>query len=414
MTDPNWYSDRSRYTTGLQQCLRKRYLTYHSMSGYGISPTAVSLTLETGIAAHEALALIMLYAKGHGHEVPPKEMIRSAILTATESYREKAKAGFSDDEAERSRAFTIDEQCALVEGLVWGWTRGQLKDMLDRFEILHVEEEMPLPLSEGIVWQARSDLVLLERSTQKLSGFDWKTTSSRVEEGDDKFVEGFSDDLQLAMNALAIEHKLGMRVEQFFVGALLKGGRGRFRKKGQEPKAEVRQYSDLLYAKLSPPSPPMQREWRFDTSGYWWDKAPLWQQGLAQQPQSPIERWVGELMPLPTLQENFALLGPYPRPSALMSRLPAQILAHEGEWIQRLTLLHDGTPWHKEEFQAKLDALVPPSWQCRSYGERCAFLGLCKQEVGWESPLEGGRFKQRVPHHAQELGQMTERLGGGE
>jgi len=432
MPDQTWYTDNSRRQTGFE-CPRKRYLTYHAITGYGIQPMKPSMALEVGIAVHEGLAGVLRWCRDHDAAealerwkigpdnpllaqpgtvgMPPKEVCRAAIQSAIDAFIKTISAGggFTSAEQGFDPSFTQEEQCALIEALCWGWIRGQLPSFIAEHQVIMVEEEAPIEVKPGIVLQTKSDIVTRERSSKQLCVHDFKSTSSRVDDESSDFVGGFLDDLQLAGNIAGIEAKLGERVEGFYIHALLKGGRGRFKKKGQEPTA-TRQYSDLVYAKLSPPRPPVQREWRVDTSGYWWDKQPVWQMSFGQPAEvSAVEHYILNLLPLPTLQACFARLGPYLRPSDMIARLPRQVAAHEEDWLQRLWRLHDsGLPWSDLRFQELLDEVIPPSWQCKSYGEMCAFYDICRLRGNWRDPLGNG-FKLRKAHHEQEAEQMKER-----
>jgi hypothetical protein len=90
------------------------------------------------------------------------------------------------------------------------------------------------------------------------------------------------------------------------------------------------------------------------------------------------------------------------------------MLAEEIRWQGILWDLYEYQqkfPWASPEFQAKLDELVPQSWNCRPFGKehQCEMTKICFRESGWDNPLAMGGYQPRLPHHTPETEQAVAR-----
>lgn len=401
-----WLTDRSRIMKGLQNCPTARYWEFHfGPLGMGISSKGFSLALWTGIALHEMLeSVLTLYklaqdAAGRATIAPEavdRSQIRIAIAESLKASVEAAKLAGFDEEANE---FVLMEQSNLAEGLVWGWLRACLPKFLQDYEIVALEKELPIdltaapmtPLQLDIRLQTRPDLVLRSRATGKLLIADWKSLGSgRISDG---YVQEYRTSVQMAVGTLATEKHFGEPVESYSIFVFCKGGREVFESRGVRS-ATKRNYSHLLYAKFKPPSPPLDNG-SFELKGYWVDKQPSWEQEWlrADSSQSIMEAWV-EKLPLETLYEMYAEIGPYPRQDYMATDFLEVLKGEELRWAKLSSQHRGGYPD---------SALIPKSYDCHSYGRQCSFYDLCfKIGDAWKDPLGSGKFKLREPHHADE------------
>jgi hypothetical protein len=141
---------------------------------------------------------------------------------------------------------------------------------------------------------------------------------------------------------------------------------------------------------------------------------PVWEASKANDPTlSPAEFWAMWL-PQPVVEKQVFLVGPMQTINVQVEKLKRMIVGEEHHWQDLLWQLHDyqieGHGWESREFQAKLDALVPASYECRKFGAtyECEMTKLCFEQAGWENPFEIG-YVPRRPHHAPEMLAAVER-----
>jgi hypothetical protein len=133
-------------------------------------------------------------------------------------------------------------------------------------------------------------------------------------------------------------------------------------------------------------------------------RTPIWcprNSGLSQLPVSVLEKVIFVLGPMNRQDAQLTSL------KRGVSRGGAQLAGHA---LESLRTAGPGPGWATEEFQARLDELIPRSWNCRPYGKehQCEFVKLCFKHSGWQDPLSLG-FVPRRPHHAPELEQAISR-----
>ena len=406
-----WYVDRSRYELGLQHCLAARHYEYNHL-GTGIRAGRRSLPLLTGTGAHEPIADILQVVKAGG--VPSDADIRTLIDGAQDRFMGAAEAGFSVREGPPmnpiDHAFTVKEQCALIEGMTWGWARTVLPVILEHFTIMAVEEEYLLELDPDyrgfqLVLQTTPDFVARDRRTGELGVHDPKTAAKI----DDRWRAGWVMSAQMMVQTRAAELAYEEPCTHYWIHGLLKERRGKFTSKGRE--TGERQYSHLLYASIEPHNPPVNKGTKWKTSGYWIDKRPIWETTFSQNEAGmrPVEWWVKNGLTNEELGEMFVLAGPYQRQGHMIDQLLKEMVTHERWWIDTY-LDHGPAP----EWSGR----IVRSWQCQ-YGpgfEPCSFIPLCQQQAGYEDPLRmpSAKFVRREPHHdAEKVLQQQQTQGEG-
>lgn len=426
-----WFVDRSRYLAGVDDCEMARYLEYHSGPyGYGIRRTANSMTALTGTYTDQALTGVLLNAAAAqqaGTDIgdPHNDVFRKIVGQAVTDYQTEVKAkGFLEEQNITNLTHTMMEQSALIEGLFWSWVLGQLPGLLRDHTIIAVQQEesyvipgtctcgmdadnpkyydhMEHSNCNGICIMSKPDFLTRRKADNRVCQHDFKTSGSQI---NDNYLESHRDSVQMAIQSLGVEARMGEPIAQYYIHALAKGGRGVFSKRGQDTTGmPKKQYSDLCYAKWMLPNPPISDKTIVDYKGFWYDKHPSWEANFPDVPPGwrPMEYWV-VLMPKDILYAQTVLCGPYDRPTHMMNDAVEHVLGEERRWIAALWKIHEGE---------SVNLHVSRSYDCHKYGaeHRCQYYQICFKGQGWNDPLNSGYYELRVPHHDPELQQMVAR-----
>jgi hypothetical protein len=450
------YTDRSRQEDGLAWCLRRRWHRYHGGSnGYGIIGVARNIPLLTGQGAHSALAgVLRTLAVGSAAPTFPlnehaRAQVRAAIRSAQDEYRaevERAKKrlqSVNEDAVER----TVNEQCALVEGITWNWTRQQLPILLAEHEIVAVEEEEWFVIGcdcpagrkranktlvkkkmkkeeladhqkadcNGLVHQARPDFVTRRRSDNQFGVDDFKTSSYDV--GEDE-VELYRTSPQQATQTLAVERRIGEKVSHYTLHVLHKGGRRRMYSGPNEYKGPYQQQVHYCYVGFEPGVTEDKFSTKSGQGGVpWYKKTSTWEIN-PERPKgwTPVEYVVENVMSEAERNALLTRLGPYDRQTWM---IPGHLRSVEAEelvrWPRRNWDVYNDATGHPDRqgnatrraipLKDALDEHIPQSWQCKKWGRMCSYLPICTGEIPTtiEAIMESGLYQLRVPHHEPEL-----------
>jgi len=277
--------------------------------------------------------------------------------------------------------------------------------LLKEFDIVDVEREELLNIEhEGylIGQMGRPDFIARRKSDGVLTLHDFKTTSS-VDEG---YVASFRNSVQMAIGTAAVEARRGEPVPQYYVWALVKGGRNKFKKQGQQDGFK-KQFSDFCYVNYSPGNPPIT-EPSVRTTGYWADKTPVW-----ELPHPSPSEWLIDTLPESNLWSHFVQIGPYDRQTHMIRQYLLAMKNHEVGWIKNLWKAYQVEQlqgWDNEVYQDLLTVLFPRSYDCQGYGSPCPFVKICfREDDNWKDPLGSGKYIRREPHHEPEVVQFRER-----
>ncbi len=441
-----WPTDRTRFKVGVGRCARARYLGYH-FDGVGLAPKAESLPLATGLYTHqgvEAFGRIL----AEQDRLPTLEETREIVARVRAAYVAKVEArGFLGILGGEQTTETILEQSALISGLLWALRLKLLPWLHQTYRLLSVEQERlhflsctcgagPLDADEhvrrecqGVVLMLRSDLLAQRRGATTLAYFEVKTTGWESS----AWAEQWEIDPQLGLGTLDVDRLFGAEVAELYIVGLNKGPR---RREKDEPEGRRKQLSALCYGYRRPGNPPLlaeewlpSYEWTTDDgetkrasrahrrAGVWeipTGDSTTWRAYSSQDPSlSPEEFWV-RLLPASVLDKVCFLLGPMNRQDQQIASVRRAMLGEEARWQQvlwDLYALQQTHPWASDAYQARLDTLVPQSWQCRPFGKehQCAFVPICCREAGWDDPLASDRYEARRPHHVLEADQWRAR-----
>jgi hypothetical protein len=445
-----WLTDRSRYKQGTSRCQRARYLGYHfGATGYGITARRESLPLVTGISAHqglEAFARILLT----DDRLPNLAETREVVQTITEEYIARVGArGYRGILGGRETDETVQEQCALLSGLLWVLRLKFLPWLHQTYKVMHVEEERlhflsctcgapPLDTDEhirrgcaGKAIMIRTDLLAQRRGGASFAYFECKTTGWESS----AWAEQWETDPQLALGTVDAREQWGADVTELYIVGLNKGRRQKDRY-GDSDDERKKQQSPLCYGYRRPGNPPLATddwlpsyEW-VDANGEVkrkskahrragiWELAdsdwPTYKAYLSANPGlSPSEFWV-RWLPESLTDKICFTLGPLNRQDQQLASLLRNIDGEEDRWQAALWRLYEAQrtwAWASPEFQALLDECIACSWACRPFGREheCEFVPICHRYPGWDDPIGSGHYRPRLPHHAPELQQAIAR-----
>jgi hypothetical protein len=228
---PPILTDRTRYQTYLD-CPRRRWWAFEwgaaPGSPGGVVPVMLSMPLSTGIYVHEGIAHILRH-------VDTTEAVEEAVHLACANYAQQVAArGLRTEPVEPSlaadqNAFTAREQQALIEALIRAYAQAQLPILLAEYDVIEVETERLMPLSDDgddgvgrdfgrLLWQSRADALLRQRSSGdhyvlslKTSGGAWDRRKEAENRHDVQGLseaaayEWFFDDIRAALASRVLE-----------------------------------------------------------------------------------------------------------------------------------------------------------------------------------------------------------------
>lgn len=455
-----WFTSGTPIRLGQQTCEMARFLEYHAgVQGVGFRKKAQAVPLATGAGVHTGLELvggwILDWQTGHpGQRLlqVPDEVVAWGAIEAAERYEAKALAkGLeltkTDVDAAAAVKQLILEQKTLIEAQVWIYCLGRLPFMLSQARLLDVEREEGPVLDctcglgdwvgtwqqhgargcQGIVAQGRADflwemvdggaIVYEEFKTKATSNYGWD--------------QGWEHSGQLRMNMESASRRLGKDVATAYVPVLYKGRRDRIdREEKTLPKI---QQSPLVYGWFDPGAPPLRpADWAsrykwFDDWGKGHTLPRTYRRQLvsaedvelpSENPNavtfradaSRVERWVrGWILPI-QYPELLKVLGPFPKPRALMQDAVNALVINERRWrddvahVRSLGLFQPGDVHVTADGQRlDLSHFIVRSWACTGFdGTPCQFKPVCHKEPGWEQIEALDRYEIRTPHHQQE------------
>lgn len=464
-----WFTSGTPISIGQHDCAYARWLEYHAgPHGCGYRKRGQQVPLATGAAVHRGIELIGKWILDwqHAHAGQrlfnaPDEVIAWGATEAAAGYEQKARArGLELTKRDVDSAAAINtlilEQRTLIEALVWIYATVRLPFMLASYRLLDVErEEAPVIdctcglgdwLSDwqthdkrgckGIVMQGRSDFLWEHIDTSQIAYEEFKTKAT----ANYGWEQQWEHSGQLFRNMEAGTRRLGKEISEAFVPVLYKGRRDRLNRDDKtQPKT---QQSPLVYGYYDPgngmnrmPEWAARYKWYDDygkghTLPRTFERKPIWDESLPllatsnpngvqqfREDSSRVEQWVkGWITPI-QCAEILKVLGPFPKPRAMVEDYLTALLVEEADWRSRVDQLRQLKLYEPSSVfvadggdQIRAAHFVSRSWACTRFdGSRCQFKPLCFHEPGWES-IEGmvaadgvtKMYEVRTPHHAEE------------
>jgi hypothetical protein len=272
-----------------------------------------------------------------------------------------------------------NEDKALLNGLAWVYYLYGLPNILADYEVVGVEQELQTPFqfpnhNTHLVLESRPDLILRDKVTKKYSIHDFKSVSTLS----DWSIGGWKTSLQMALCADAASKKYGVPIESYFIHAIGKGQK----KNGERRKSPLCYIYSATESGAITPKPP---------NVHWDALGPVSAPEVAARALTPAQ-----------IKQIYNIVGPFPVNHTIVEQFAIAAPIHEEGW-QRLEDHLSGIQlkygWASFEYQKTL-SMIPRSYNCEQYNERCVFWNICMQEPGWAQPLKNS-YKRRTPHHPE-------------
>lgn len=200
--------DRSRLEC-YQRCPRRYYWSY-VYKDLGLSPAKRPLPLAFGGSCHLGLENLL---RGEG--------IDKAVQIAQSEFEQQARGRGLELEQNESAYDVYKEQSALLEALLRAWYIVRYPSFIAEYEILALEKEELWEVCPDIKFMARADGLLRSRSEGDLYILSFKTAKEyRKKQGDSG-----RTDIQGISELVAVEERLGERVQGIQMEYLVKGRR---------------------------------------------------------------------------------------------------------------------------------------------------------------------------------------------
>jgi len=365
-------TDRSRIESWFD-CPRKRYWMYEFL-GWGVVPDGPPPEdLAYGIAFHEGAEMLMI----------------------GKSLSEALNAGYKH--IDLIQGITVDgipkrdEFRALFYGHLRTLSEQFMPRILERYDVVSVEEEIALPLGPDVVDATRLDVGLREKETGDIYYVEWKTDSNPSDIG-----PRMEYNLQFVLGVAALRKVLGERVVGSLIVGVDKGQkRGPTESEREDGKSGYRRESPFTYAYFKDNG--WSKEWRLKWTKNW-KKTPVWTV-------IGLDEWyklLQEMNPVISL-EQFTISTPVRWTPESFASAAEQIVTLERRidegcrsiqtsgitTAQRESILNQYFPMNRKN--------------CRNdggYKRTCPFAEMCHLRQGL-SPLDWG-FTWRVENHPLE------------
>lgn len=392
-----------------QRCPRLRYHQYESPNGTatpGWERRKLAIPLVTGIYVHQGLEQAL---KG-------VEAAEAAAGAKVEYLKEVSARGLAVEEG-TDEAAVVEEQAAHVEALVLAWARVRLPHWLSEYEVVEVEVEDRVPLSDDVVLASRADAVVRRKADHRMFVVNFKT----VAQADERWLRGWEVDMQLMTELLAAERRHGHEFGGVIIEGLIKGRR--MPEKGADGSVTgYRDSSPLLYGykcDADPPLTPLQYQSEY-TKRKGWRRFSTWNEHFPQvtfepvpagavrgadlpdsvttQALSPLAYWINWL-PEEIVEGQFCIVPPIMRDQEKIESKVIQIVAME----QRIK---EGLEFHQyQDNRFNLDVAFPQNEHSCVYPSKCAMYDACHTSNVSQDMAGSGLFQPRADHHALKGGE---------
>lgn len=393
------FTDRSRIIT-YQTCPRKRWLEYHA-AGTGVTLARQSVPLATGTFTHLGLAALL-----NGEDTD------SAVVGALAAYDQLVSTRGLELEPAMDAFQLAQEQKALVEALLRVFVihpRG-LPHIHANYDILEVErEDVVHEFAPGIDFGARADGLLREKSTGDLYVLSFKTAArwdSRVDRQNQHDVQGLSE-------VMAIERRLGERVQGVLLVYLIKGDRSEY----PDGSGIYVQQSHLVRGWRREGITGQEFAWRYKWEGpdVWPDTGRLrghtlgkgWERFNVWEANGGVKAWIdllatGAVQPDAGDPLDNVLVTPLPyfRQQSDMDTWVRQTQAQETQVAQDVAAVEAASA---TDLPLMLDTRFIQHRRSCDWPSVCEFQGICFGDpTALVNPLGTGLYQRRVPNHATE------------
>jgi len=410
------YIDRSRMKA-YKACPRLRFLEYHCQ-GTGIRLSKENIFLSTGSAIHQGIELLLrgesvycfecgfnstLLQKGINCPICEKDSkyiqlaiindIDSCVKVATHEYTKLISKKELELDKNENQLFVMQEQRALIEGLIRAFYIVHYPILIDEYEVLDTEREIELELADGLVLMSRPDSVFRDKATQGLvvyslkSSASWKTDTNELQNKYDD--QGISE-------LITSEAFYGEEVEAILMNFVIKGQRMLM----GEAENKVKLQNSFIVHPYMLDGIGQQFSIKY-TKAKGWKRVNIWEE-------MPVRDWI-EILEKDYFEElKGTVVNPYPynRSTEDIKNWREQNVYQELEiakHLDELRQLEPSLPGIRESqlsyYQTLLNRYFPQTRNaCFSYGKTCQFVMHCWEGVRSDSV----EYEARQAHHKPE------------
>lgn len=374
-------TDRSR-AISFQTCPRSRWYAYH-WGRTGLQPAGVRPELLTGSTVHLGLEYLL-------RGLTPEEAVARATADWQRSLEGRPVLEGARDHLE------------LAQALIYAWAYEGMPQLLDAYEVLAVEEEINVPLSDRVMWMARPDGVLRSRHDGGIYVLSFKTAPqySRRHQADNLV------DMQGLSESWAVREKYGEAPRGVQYVYLLKGrndASGLPASFLTRPWRNARGDLRWRYESIDPLTGQVARLGRQWTRSRISDQMPLFQWV------EMLRDWEPDLDNLRPLETVIVQPAPVWRRAAALTDWQAQIARQEDSLRYRLDCL----PLYGDDAHGHgLNLHFPQHLRSCAWPSRCPFVSICHEGASPEDLLAEGQMLARTPNHAFERETIEEEVYG--
>lgn len=391
MSEP-YLIDRSRISAYFN-CPRAYFWQYEYLN-HGLAPTKTPSPLVIGGSIHKGLETLL---RGGSEQ--------TSVDAGIACLRDSLASGGLELEPQEDVLFVYKEQESLVEGLVRVYARIGAPRLLEQYEIVEIEEEYDLPLSDRVTFMSRADGLLRKRTDGRLYLLSFKT-AKRYEKRLSS--DGFAD-VQGLSEAAAIEPLIGEEIAGVQMEYLIKGARM------ASPEGTVIQQNLLVHPWLNegaigssvrdPANWAWSYRWKDAVGGHAlgkaWKRVNVWEY-------MSIADWVS-LLQSNDVQANCGSA----LDTVLISPVPYFRRTEElKDWRDQTRAVGERLANYRDNVgglpnREKLNEFYPQNRRACNWPSKCPMQDICFGPCG-ETPEETGLYKFREAHHETEMEKFAE------
>lgn len=379
-----------------QRCPRK-YYWQQAYKGVGVVPRKQALPLLFGSCTH--LGLQSLLENGD---------IDEALRLADHEFTVQTRAKGLDLQASEDTMFVYNEQRALLEALLRAWFLVRYPSFTAEYEVLDIEREELWTPRAGIGFMARADGLLRSRSDESLYILSFKTAKQWSAKTDQEA----RSDIQGISELVAVEARLGERVQGIQMEYLIKGRRDEY------PKSSgiYRTYSPLVHPWFNAGTGKYAWSWDWQdlegkhTLGNKWRTVNIWEregvrEWLSLLTSGTVQPEAGNCLseyvisPLPYFRNRDEVESWKIQAHRQAQRIDADVRSVEE--ARSYTGPFDAGVDPQAQFGVALDIKFPQHRHSCNYPTQCPYKSICFGSAGPE-PEEDPRYEWREPHHQLE------------
>lgn len=437
-----------------QVCPRKRYLNYH-VNQTGITSSFLNLDLAIGSCCHRGLQHLLEHCRVHH---PDGDFEEKCIDEAVEHALNMWMNDFCSNCNFKARGledftYVMYESANLIEGLIRSWAIYRLPLFLEQYEVLEVEKEEIFPFNKDVIFQAKADGLLRNRSNNELVILSIKTAAQFLPitmtqilydmQGMSEIAcvknrlnnitsEILDDTLNKKYLKFAKELNITQELYNYLSNNLQKGGDNSIKIKMVQYeyllKGQYRQESDGLYKRQSFLVHPLKQDTFMIIGSGGFKTTPdsfKWKTGSGRPPKGwskcdiweeiSMKEWINLLASnLVQPEEGIAF-------SSLFPNSEETLVIRSEEEIKEWEI---STKYQEQSIFEKLNLMkimnnpeeglamfFPKNTQnCTNfYGGSCQFIPLCHEGMEIDTAISNGLYFIRKPHHELEMSSFKEK-----